>query len=93
MVAIALSLLAAIGLAGGAVSARGAMPGVHTFTTISVSLVVGFVVAPIIATFPLWTLMLSHIFIAGLEGITLRLVIGAFLAVGGVIAVALGGQL
>ena len=51
------------------------------------------VVAPIIATFPLWTLMLSHIFIVGLEGITLRLVIGAFLAVGGVIAVALGGQL
>ena len=37
--------------------------------------------------------MLSHIFIVGLEGITLRLVIGAFLAVGGVIAVALGGQL
>ena len=51
------------------------------------------VVAPIIATFPLWTLLLAHIFIAGLEGITLRLVIGAFLAVGGVIAVALGGQL
>ena len=45
------------------------------------------------ATFPLWTLLLSHIFIARLERITLRLVTGAMLAVGGVIAVALGGQL
>ena len=43
MIGIALSLLAAIGLAGGAVAARGGMPGVHPFTTISVSLVVGFV--------------------------------------------------
>ena len=51
------------------------------------------VVAPIMATFPLWTLLLSHIFIARLERITLRLVTGAMLAVGGVIAVALGGQL
>ena len=51
------------------------------------------VVAPIIATFPLWTLLLSHIFIARLETITLRLVIGALLAVGGVIAVVIGGQL
>ena len=51
------------------------------------------VVAPIMATFPLWTLLLSHIFIARLERITLRLVTGAMLAVAGVIAVALGGQL
>ena len=51
------------------------------------------VVAPILATFPLWTLLLSHIFISRLEQITLRLVIGALLAVAGVIAVALGGQL
>ena len=51
------------------------------------------VVAPIMATFPLWTLLLSHIFIARLEAITPRLVIGALLAVAGVIAVALGGQL
>ena len=51
------------------------------------------VVAPIMATFPLWTLLLSHIFIARLEAITLRLVIGSLLAVAGVIAVALGGQL
>lgn len=48
------------------------------------------VVAPIMATFPLWTLLLSHIFIARLEQITLRLVIGALFAVAGVIAVALG---
>ena len=51
------------------------------------------VVAPIMATFPLWTLLLSHIFIARLERISLRLVAGALMAVGGVIAVALGGQL
>ncbi len=51
------------------------------------------VVAPIIATFPLWTLLLSHIFISRLEQITLRLVVGALLAVAGVIAVAVGGQL
>lgn len=51
------------------------------------------VVAPIIATFPLWTLLLSHIFISRLETITLRLVVGALLAVAGVIAVAVGGQL
>ena len=51
------------------------------------------VVAPILATFPLWTLLLSHVFIARLEQITLRLTIGALLAVAGVIAVALGGQL
>ena len=51
------------------------------------------VVAPILATFPLWTLLLSHLLIARLEQITLRLTIGALLAVVGVIAVALGGQL
>lgn len=51
------------------------------------------IVAPIMATFPLWTLLLSHIFIARLEQITLRLVIGSLFAVAGVIAVALGGQL
>ena len=51
------------------------------------------VVAPILATFPLWTLLLSHVFIARMERITLRLVVGALLAVAGVIAVALGGQL
>ena len=51
------------------------------------------VVAPILATFPLWTLLLSHVFIARLESITRRLVIGALLAVTGVIAVAVGGQL
>lgn len=48
------------------------------------------VVAPLIATFPLWTLLLSHVFIARLEQVTLRLVAGALFAVAGVIAVALG---
>ena len=51
------------------------------------------IVAPILATFPLWTLLLSHIFIARLEQITLRLTAGAFVTVAGVIAVVLGGQL
>ena len=51
------------------------------------------VVVPILATFPLWTLLLSHLLIARLEQITLRLTIGALLAVAGVVAVALGGSL
>ena len=51
------------------------------------------IVAPILATFPLWTLLLSHIFIARLEQITLRLTIGAIVTVAGVIGVAVGGQL
>lgn len=51
------------------------------------------IVAPIMATFPLWTLLLSHIFIARQEQITLRLTIGTVVSVAGVIAVALGGQL
>ena len=50
------------------------------------------VVAPILATFPLWTLLLAHLFIARLERITLRLTVGTLVAVVGVIAVALGGQ-
>ena len=51
------------------------------------------IVAPILATFPLWTLLLAHIFIARLEQITLRLTIGAIVTVAGVVAVAVGGQL
>ena len=51
------------------------------------------IVAPILATFPLWTLLLSHIFISRLEQITLRLTIGAMVTVAGVIGVVLGGQL
>ena len=51
------------------------------------------IVAPILATFPLWTLLLSHLFIARLEQITLRLTIGAIVTVAGVIGVAVGGQL
>ncbi len=51
------------------------------------------IVAPILATFPLWTLLLSHIFISRLEQITLRLTIGTMVTVAGVIAVVLGGQL
>ena len=51
------------------------------------------IVAPILATFPLWTLLLAHVFIARLEQISLRLTIGTFITVAGVIGVALGGQL
>ena len=51
------------------------------------------IVAPILATFPLWTLLLSHIFISRLEHITLRLTVGTVVAVVGVVAVAVGGQL
>ena len=51
------------------------------------------IVAPILATFPLWTLLLSHIFIARLERITLRLTAGTIATVAGVVAVVIGGQL
>ena len=51
------------------------------------------IIAPILATFPLWTLLLSHIFIARLEQITLRLTLGTLVTVAGVVAVILGGQL
>ena len=51
------------------------------------------IVAPILATFPLWTLLLSHLFIARLEQITMRLTIGTFITVAGVVGVAIGGQL
>ena len=51
------------------------------------------IVAPILATFPLWTLLLSHTFIARLEQITLRLTVGTFVTVAGVVAVVVGGQL
>ena len=51
------------------------------------------IVAPILATFPLWTLLLAHILITRLEQITLRLTIGAIVTVAGVVAVAVGGQL
>ena len=51
------------------------------------------VVAPLYSTFPLWTLLPSHIFIGRLEQVTLRLTLGAVLAVAGVITVSLGGQL
>ena len=51
------------------------------------------IVAPILATFPLWTLLLSHLFISRLEQITARLTIGTFVTVAGVVAVAVGGQL
>ncbi len=50
-------------------------------------------VAPILATFPLWTLLQSHVFITRLERITPRLTVGPLLAVAGVVAVTLGGRI
>lgn len=111
----ALSMLASIIIvipAIGAIAARN--PAIRTFdwksmacvalsglsTTVSivallfaVQLADVVIVAPIMATFPLWTLLLSHIFISRLERITLRLTTGAIIAVAGVAAVALGGHL
>ena len=51
------------------------------------------IVAPLLAPFPLWTLLLAHIFIARMEQIILRLTVGTIVTVVGVIAVVLGGQL
>ena len=51
------------------------------------------IVAPILATFPLRTLLLANIFISRLEQIALRLSIGTIVTVAGVIAVVMGGQL
>ena len=49
------------------------------------------VVAPIIAVSPLITLILAHIFLRGLEKITMTLVVGALLVVTGTVLVAVGG--
>ena len=51
------------------------------------------IVAPILATFPLWTLLLAHLVIARLEQITPRLAVGALVTVAGVIGVAVGGRI
>ena len=51
------------------------------------------VVSPIVSSSPLITLLLAHLFLARLERVTKRLVLGAVLTVGGVILVVLGNQL
>lgn len=51
------------------------------------------VVAPIITINPLVTLILAAIFLRQLERITLRLVLGALLVIGGVVLVIVGGVL
>lgn len=51
------------------------------------------VISPIVASSPLITLFLAHLFLARLERVTRRLAAGAVLAVTGVILVVWGGQL
>ena len=51
------------------------------------------VVTPIVASSPLVTLLLAHLFISRLEKVTLRLTAGAILTVAGVIMVTLGGRM
>ncbi len=51
------------------------------------------VISPIVSSSPLITLLLAHLFLARLERVTKRLVLGAVLTVGGVALVVLGSQL
>ncbi len=51
------------------------------------------VISPIVSSSPLITLLLAHLFLARLERVTKRLVLGAVLTVGGVVLVVLGSQL
>jgi drug/metabolite transporter (DMT)-like permease len=50
------------------------------------------VVSPISASSPLFALLLAHLFLQRLESISLMLVLGTFLSVGGVVLVVLGGS-
>ena len=51
------------------------------------------VVSPIVSTNPLMTLLLAQVFIARLENITKRVLLGTTLAVMGVLLVIIGGNL
>ena len=51
------------------------------------------VISPIVASSPIVTLLLAHIFLARLENVTRGLVAGTLMAVSGVILVVLGSQL
>ena len=50
------------------------------------------VVSPIAASSPLFALLLAHLFLQRLESISLMLVLGTFLSVGGVVLVVLGAS-
>ena len=50
-------------------------------------------VSPIVSTNPLMTLLLAQVFIARLENITKRVLLGTTLAVMGVLLVIIGGNL
>ena len=73
-----------LGLAG--LSAAGAVTSL--FFALSRARVI--VVSPLVATFPLVTLILAHIFLQRLERITWRVLLGTSLVVAGVILVILG---
>jgi drug/metabolite transporter (DMT)-like permease len=49
-------------------------------------------IAPIVSVNPMITLLLAHLFLQRLERITIRLILGAFLVVGGVVLVIVGSQ-
>jgi len=80
--AVVLLLISGVAAAGGIIS---------NFFALSLAPVV--VVSPLQSTSPIFALLLSHLFLGHLERITLRLVIGSFLVVGGVILITIGRTL
>ncbi len=60
-------------------------------TYLSLSLAPVVMVAPIISSSPLFTLLLAHLFLGGLESITPRLVLGTVLVVAGATLATMGG--
>ncbi len=77
--AVGLLLISGIAAAGGIIS---------NFFALSLAPVV--VVSPLQSTSPIFALLLSHLFLGHLERITLRLVIGSLLVVGGVVLITVG---
>jgi len=77
--AVVLLLVSGIAASGGIVS---------NFFALSLAPVV--VVSPLQSTSPLFALLFSHLFLSHLERITLRLILGSLLVVGGIILITLG---
>jgi drug/metabolite transporter (DMT)-like permease len=80
--AVVFLLISGVATAGGIIS---------NFFALSLAPVV--VVSPLQSISPIFALLLSHLFLGHLERITLRLVIGSFLVVGGVILITIGRTL
>ena len=80
--AIVLLLISGVAAAGGIIS---------NFFALSLAPVV--VVSPLQSISPIFALLLSRLFLGHLERITLRLVTGSFLVVGGVILITIGRTL